>query len=176
MKKTKYRYNGLVFESVIDLKKNKRDVKAALADCKSTPIEGYDPGYPIFQAHLKAKDAALKSVKNEFSKQKEAKLDSATIGTNFIKDGKYIEPKNGYLIVAVHIYMPQKKNWFKRLFTGSIGNWFQDVGVVALKNYVSIFAGKDFAKNVTKETVSNAIGEGENAGKTSYYVALRIPR
>lgn len=99
-----------------------------------------------------------------------------TVGTNFIRNGKYIEPANGFLIISVHIYMPQKKGWFKRFLTGSLKNWFQDVGVVALKNYVSIFAGKDFAKNVTKDTVSNAIGEGDNAGKTSYYCVMQIPR
>lgn len=171
-----YKYNGLIFESIVDLKKNKRDVKNAIADSKSTPIEGYDPGYPIVQAHKKAKTAAIDSVKNEFSKQKDAKLDNVTLGTNFIKEEKYIEPKDGYLIIAVHMYTPKKKGFLTRMFTGSIGNWFQDVGVIALKNYVASFAGKEFAKNVTEDTVSNAIGEGENAGKTSYYVALRIPR
>ena len=175
MKKT-YTYGGLVFESIVNLKKTKRGVDQAIEDAKSTPIEGYDPGYPIVQAHLKAKDVALNSVKNEFKKQKDAKLDQVTVGTNFIIKGKYVEPTSGYLIVSVHCYMPQKKGFLKRFLTGSIGNWFQDVGVIALKNYVSVFAGKDFAKNVTKETVSNAIGEGDNAGKTSYYVALRIPR
>ena len=169
-------FGGLIFESIVDLKKVKRGVEEAIKDSKSKPVEGYDPGYPIVQAHLKAKKVALDSVRNEFKKQKEAKLDNVTLGTNYIKEGKYIEPAGGYLVVSVHMYMPEKKGFFKRLFTGSIGNWFQDVGVVALKNYVSIFAGKDFAKNVTKDTVSNAIGEGENAGKTSYYVALRIPR
>lgn len=176
MDSKKLEYGGLVFESIVDLKKTKRGVEEAVKESKSKPIEGFDPGYPIVQAHLKAKASALNSVKSEFKKQKDAKLDNVTVGTNYIKNGKYVEPEGGFLVVSVHIYMPEKKGFFKRLFTGAIGNWFQDVGVIALKNYVAVFAGKDFAKNVTKDTVSNAIGEGENAGKTSYYVALKIPR
>ncbi len=124
MKRQIYECNGLVFESIVNLKKHQRDVKAAKADAMSTPIEGYDPGYPIVKAHEKAKAAALKSVKNEFSHQDDAKLENATVSTNYIKDEHYVEPSDGYLVVGVHMYMPKKKGVIGRFLTGSIGNWF----------------------------------------------------
>lgn len=176
----KYRCNGLVFESLVDLKKQKRKVADAVAEATSNAIQGFDPGEPIAAAHRKAKNAAISSVRNEMKGNNKLKKDeepnNITVSTNFMKEGRYVEPKDGNLVVGVHIYMPEKKGFFKRFLSGSIGNWFQDVGVVALKNYVSAFAGKTYASEVTKDTVSNAIGEDENSGKTSYYVVLKIPR
>ena len=71
--------------------------------------------------------------------------------------------------------MPVKKGFFARLFTGSIGNWFTHVGVAALRAYVEVFGGKEYAKQITSKNVFNAKGEGANEGKVSYFCCLKIP-
>lgn len=71
--------------------------------------------------------------------------------------------------------MPAKKGFFGRLFSGSMGNWFSELGVKAMQTYVNTFGGSEFAKQVSEKTVFNAVGEGENEGKVSYFCCLKIP-
>ena len=101
-------HNGLVFESIVDLKKSKRRADDAISDSKNTPIIGFDPTYAIVNAHRSAKAAAIKSIENEMKKQKDVEdaEKNISVATNFIKEGRYAEPKSGYLIVGVSIFMP----------------------------------------------------------------------
>lgn len=167
---------GLIFEDIVNLKKFARDVSTAKEGAVGAAIKGYNPYDAIYQAHVKARNEAIKSVKNEFKKAKGVDdPNKITMSTNYITGGQYVEPKSKTLIIGMHMYMPTKKGFFGRLFTGSMGNWFSDVGVVALKTYVTAFAGKEFGKQVSKKNVFNAVGEGSNEGKTSYFVVLKLP-
>ena len=65
MKNKTYKSNGLVFESIVNLKKYQRGVDQAREECKHNPINGFDPGHSIYEAHVKAKEAAIESVKRE---------------------------------------------------------------------------------------------------------------
>lgn len=171
----KIKYSGLIFEDIIPLKKLKRSVADAKAKAKDVAIAGFDPFAELYQKHLKAAKAAIKSIKNEFSSKDDVNDPSKlTMSMNYIKEGRFAMPKDGILYACINIYMPTKKGFFGRFLSGSIGNWFSDVGVVALKKYVATFIGNDFAKRVSKDTVFNAVGEDENTGKTSYIVALKI--
>lgn len=142
----KIKYAGLVFEDIIPLKKLKRSVADAKAGAKAAAIAGFNPFAELYQKHLKASKAAIKAIRNEFSSKDDvndpAKL---TMSMNYIKNGAFVVPKDGIMYACINIYMPTKKGFFGRMLSGSIGNWFSDVGVVALKKYVSVFIGKDFA-------------------------------
>lgn len=115
-----------------------------------------------------------KGLKNEFKKTK-TKEDKITVSANYMRNGQFVQPKDGILLIGVHMYMPAKKGFFSRLFSGAIGNWFRELGVKALRTYVGVFGGQEFAKQVTKNTVFNANGEGENEGKISYFCCLKVP-
>lgn len=89
----------------------------------------------------------------------------------------YYQPKDGILVFGIHIYMPAKKGAIARLFTGSIGAWgWGDLGVKAMQQMIEVFAGPVWAKQVTKKTVFNAIGEAKDEGKTSYFFCLKLPQ
>ena len=167
--------NKNIQEDIIPLKKLKRGVAEAKAKAKDAAIAGFNPFAELYQRHLKAMKAAMKSIRNEFSSKDDVKDPSKlTMTMNYVKSGGITIPKDGIFYIQINMYMPTKKGFFGRFLSGSIGNWFSDVGVIALKKYVSIFVGNDFAKQVTKDTVFNAIGEEENVGKTSYVVALKL--
>ena len=147
MSKKKYKYAGLVFEDIIPLKKLKRNIADAKAKAKEAAIVGFDPFKDLYQRHIKAKEAALKSIRNEFSSKDDVKDPSKlTMSVNYIKDSHFAMPNDGVFYIGINMYMPNKKGILGRFFSGSMGNWFSDVGVVALRKYVSIFIGKDFAK------------------------------
>lgn len=166
---------GLIAEAIVkDLKKKPRSAKDALKTAREEAIRGYNPYDTLYKLHVKAKQAVKKLVENEFKKAKKDE-DKITFSVNFIKDELYVQPENGILEIGIHIYMPAKKGFFSKLFTGSMGMWFGDIGVKAMQKYVETFAGPVFAKQVSKKTVSNAVGEHEHDGKTSYYCCLKIP-
>ena len=172
----KYKHGELIFEDIIPLKKLKRNIADAKAQAKEVAITGFNPFAELYNRHVKARAAALKSIRHEFSSKDDvddpAKL-TMTVDS-YIKDKSFVMPKDGILYIGINMYMPTKKGFFGRFLSGSMGNWFSDVGIVALKKYVAEFIGKDFAKQVTSKTVFNAVGEDENLGKTSYYVALKF--
>lgn len=166
----------VLVEAIIkDLKKKPRGIKDALMVAKADAIKGYNPYDTLAKLHEKAKKAVRKLIENEFQYVKH-KEDKVTFSTNFIKDGVYVQPANGILEIGIHIYMPAKKGWLARLFTGSMGMWFGDIGVKSMREYVRVFAGDVFAKQVTKQTVSNAVAQNENEGKTSYFCCLKLPQ
>lgn len=168
--------DGVLLEDVIkDLKKNPRSTADGKAAAAKAAIQGFSPYTIIANRHDEAKKAALAQVASEFKKNKKVENDKVTVSTNFMKKGVFVPPESGILEIGVHVYMPAKKGFFGRLLSGHMGNWFQDVGVAALQAYVKAFASNGFEKNVTKDTVFNAVGEGENAGKVSYFVCLAIP-
>ena len=168
------RYNGLLFEDIVNLKKNKRSVSDAKSGAQGAVIKGFNPYEVLVKQHKEAAKAVLKGLKNEFKKAK-TEENKITISTNYIKNGQFVQPKSGILEIGIHLYMPAKKGFFGRLFSGSMGNWFSELGVKAMQTYVNTFGGPEFAKQVSKKTVFNAVGEGENEGKVSYFCCLKIP-
>jgi hypothetical protein len=175
MNNKQYNYAGLVFEDIIPLKKLKRDVADAKAKAKEVAITGFNPFKELYERHEKGRNAALKAVRNEFSSKDDAKDPSKlSMSVNYIRDKQFVMPSDGIFYIGINLYMPNKKGFLGRLFSGSMGNWFSDVGVVALRTYVSIFIGKDFAKQISSKTVFNAIANENDTGKVSYYVALKF--
>lgn len=164
----------MLFEDIVNLKKNKRSVADAKAGAQGAVIKGFNPYEILVQKHKDAAKAVSKGLKNEFKKAK-TEENKITVSTNYIKNGQFVQPKNGVLEIGIHLYMPTKKGFFVRLFTGSTGNWFSELGVKAMQTYVNTFGGPEFAKLVSKKTVFNAVGEGENEGKVSYYCCLKVP-
>ena len=164
----------ILMEDILNLKKKPRSVKDALDAAKGACIKGYNPYDTLYQLYVKGKGEVKKLLEREFKKAKKDE-DKITFSANFIKDSLYVQPENGILEFGVHIYMPAKKGFFAKLFTGSMGNWFSELGVKAIQTFVKCFAGDAFAKQVSKKTVFNAIGEHENEGKTSYFCCLKIP-
>ena len=167
--------SGLLLEEVIgNLEKKPRDVATAVKGAREAVIKGFNPYDILIKKHKDAVKAVYKALKNEFksAKTKEKKI---TVSTNFIRNGQFVQPKDGILLIGVHVYMPVKKGLIARLFTGSLGNLFQYVGVVGLKTYVKVFGGEEYAKQINNKNVFNANGEGENEGKVSYFVCLKIP-
>jgi len=111
-------------------------------------------------------------------KQSNSESNKVTLSTNYISGQTFVWPKSGMLVIGVHVYLAGKKNFLQRLATGDMGNFFtrsKMLGVKALQEYVKVFAGEAFAKQVNKKNVFNAVGEQENEGKVSYYVALKVP-
>lgn len=100
--------------------------------------------------------------------------DKITFSTNFLKGGVFYAPESGVLEFGIHIYMKAKKGILARLFTGSLFKGWGDLGITAMRALVNEFAGKIFAKQVTRDTIFNAIGQNENEGKTSYFFCLKL--
>lgn len=168
------RKNILMEDIISDLKKHPRSAADAKAEARGAVIKGFNPYAALVRLHKDAVQAVLRSLKNELKKAK-TEENKITVSTNYIKNGQFVQPKSGVLEVGVHIYMPAKKGIFGRFLSGSMGNWFQDVGVVAMKAYVGTFGGEEYSKQVSKKTIFNACGEGENEGKVSYFCCLQIP-
>lgn len=166
--------SGLLFEDIVNLKKKPRKVDDAKAGARGAVITGFNPYEVLVNQHKEAAKAVSKALKNEFKKTK-TEENKITVSTNYIKNGQFVQPKSGILEIGIHLYMPVKKGFFARLFTGSMGNWFSELGVKAMQTYVKIFGGEEFAKQVSKKTVFNANGEGENEGKVSYFCCLKVP-
>lgn len=166
--------DGLLMEDILNLKKKPRSVADAKSGAKGAVIKGFNPYEVLVKQHKEAAKAVSKALKNEFKKMK-TEEDRITVSTNFIKNGQFVQPKSGVLEIGIHLYMPAKKGFFGRLFSGSMGNWFSELGVKAMQTYVNVFGGEQYAKQVSKKTVFNAVGEGENEGKVSYFCCLKVP-
>lgn len=166
--------DGLLMEDIVNLKKNPRKADEAKSGARGAVIKGFNPYEVLVNKHKEAAAAVSKGLKNEFKKTK-TEENKITVSTNYIKNGQFVQPSSGVLEIGIHLYMPVKKGFFGRLFSGSMGNWFQELGVKAMQTYVNVFGGAEFAKQVSKKNVFNAQGEGENEGKVSYFCCLKIP-
>lgn len=167
-----------VSEDVVNLKKKPRTVQQAKEEAKKAAIQGFNPFQSLFKGHIEAKKKALAVFKHEM-KQANDEVNKVTLSTNYISGDAFVMPNSGYLVIGVHVYMAGKKGFLQRLASGSMGNWFtlgKNLGVKALQIYVKGFAGESFAKQVTGDSVFNAVGEGSNEGKVSYFVMLKVPR
>lgn len=164
-------------EDIIDLKKTQRTVPEAKKLAIGAAIQGFNPFQPLYDQHIEAKKKAIAVFKHELKAAKDDN-NKVTLSTNFITGNTFVYPKSGYLIIAMHVYIAGKKGFLSRLATGAMGNWFtrtKMLGVKAIQNYVKEFAGDAFSKQVTKDTVFNAVGEQANEGKVSYFCALKVP-
>ena len=163
----------LFLEDVVNLKKNPRSVKDAKSGAYSAAVKGFNPYAPLYDGWKAGKDAAKKAIRLEMKKMKKED-DKITFSTNFLKGGVFYAPEDGILEFGIHIYMEAKKNWLSRLFTGSLFSGWGDLGVIAMRALIKEFAGDIFAKQVTKKTIFNAVGQNENEGKTSYFFCLKL--
>lgn len=166
--------SGVLLEDIVNLKKKPRDTDTAIKGAREAVIKGFNPYDILLKKHKDAVNAVYKQLKHEF-KDAGTKEKKITVSANFIRNGQFVQPKDGVLLIGVHVYMPVKKGIIARLFTGSLGNLFQQVGVIGLKTYVKVFGGEEYAKQIKDANVFNANGEGENEGKVSYFVCLKIP-
>lgn len=163
----------LFVEDIVNLKKKPRSVKDAKSAARAAAVTGFNPYAPLYEGWKAGKEAAKKKIEREMKKMKKED-DRITFSTNFLKGGIFYAPESGVLEFGIHIYMKAKKNWLSRLFTGALGAGMRDLGLTAMRALVNEFAGKIFAKQVTKETIFNAVGQNENEGKTSYFFCLKL--
>ena len=166
--------SGVLLENIVNLKKEPRDAATAKQEARDAVIKGFNPYDMLVKKHKEAIKAVYKALKHEF-KDAATKEKKITVSVNFMRNGQFVQPKDGVLLIGVHVYMPVKKGLIARLFTGSLGNLFQHVGVIGLRTYVKVFGGEEYAKQINDKNVFNANGEGENEGKVSYFCCLKIP-
>lgn len=159
------------------LKKAGRDATAAAEAAMHDAVPGFNPFEFLYKRHKEAKADALKVFKHEM-RQAVDEVNKVTMSTNFIKNKGFVVPRNGCLLIGVHVYLAGKKGFFQRLMTGNMANWLTTgtkLGLKALQVYVGKFAGEAFAKQISAKNVFNGLGMNENEGKISYYCSLKIP-
>jgi len=161
-----------------DLKENPRKAKEAKEEARAAAIKGFNPYSLLLNAHKKAKEAVFKFLGSEFKKMK-SESNKFTVSLNcIVNEGKqFVPPPDGVFVLGVHLYMPAKKGFFGRLFTGHVGKWFAgDLGVASLREYIKTFMGdKVYANQVTDKTVFNAVASKNNQGKVSYFCCFKTP-
>lgn len=165
-----------VSEDVNNVFKVKRPATEARAEAGKVAIEAGDPMHELVVRHKKAKKAAAKACRNELKStgdENASKFDSLIISNSCIKDGRWIDAGNsGIMYIVCALHAPSKKGIFRRILSGSIGNWGKNVGVAALQAYVKEFLGKTFARQVTKKTVFDGVDEQRD--RIKFYVAFKL--
>ena len=150
----------------------------ALKKAKSAATSAGDPMHELVMRHKKAKLAALKEIKYEFTEKIKGdengneKGDQVGFWNSCIKNNKWVGSADGYMILKITIASASKKGWISRIFSGSMSKMFTKVGVMAMQKYVEIFLGKAHAKKVNNNTVFGF--QDEENGKTGYYICFNL--